>query len=627
MVSLCVMRLVALALIMLAFAVLEVFLGGARVLYAIPGVCLVGLAGLFTLFPHAAPRPRVDAPALFSALLFTGYILVRNRMSEVDYIARLQFFIAAGCLITYLLFSLVLTRTNDRKWLIYALIALALVQVGVGAVQFAKNNQWMPLPWAQRCDESWRATGLFISPNNYAGCLEIIALMGLSLFVWSRVSIVQRILVGYTTICCIAGVAISGSRGGYISLAFGSGALLFLTLLALKRLRPKKFALLAPVCVIAGVLVISGVLALMFQSQTLRERLFQINDPSNMRLLLWSSAIDQFQISPVVGTGGFSFLYYGRLFRHPSVQNDPIHTHNDYVQLLADYGMVGAILFAALLAAHLVAGGKQYRRLIRRMKSYGDDRSNTFALCIGSLSAIVAYMAHSAVDFNMQLPANALLIAVLFAILANANTSSSKGQTPLPRLVTFSGWLLPALSLAILIYGLALLPGEYFTERARFALVRLQQPAAALEFARQGFRTEKKNPDLYYYAGEAALQLAAGNIGNPMALRADAIRSFTKGLEAFPYDSRLAVKLAQAYSESGNYFEAAIALSLAEKWDPNSSFVAFYRGLIEHAGGYDSEAEAAYQAAISLGGEGGDLAKKALVLLKENDARKASLSP
>jgi len=618
------MRIVLLSLVMLAFAVLEVFIGGARVLYAVPGVCLVALAGLLSFVPRLKLNPRTDVFALVSAFLFAGYILTRNRMSEVDYIARLQFFIMAGCLLIYLLFTLFLTRSEDRMWLLYGLMALALVQVGIGAFQFAENNGWMPLPWAQRCGGGWRASGFFISHTNFAGFLEIIAIMSMSFVIWSRVPIVQRILICYISLCCIAGIVISGCRGGYLSLTLGFCALLLFTLLALKRLRPGRFALIAPICVVIGIIFFAGILLIMFQNQTLWGRVMDIYEPKNMRLFLWSSALDQFHLSPIVGTGGFSFLYYGRLFRDPFVQNDPIHVHNDYLQLLADYGIVGVTLFVILLVAHLVAGRKSFRRLVERAESFGELRSNNLALCIGSLSVIAAYMLHSVVDFNMQLPANALHIAVVFAILANTNPSGSDGSPP-PRLITFAGWLLPVMSLAILLYGLPMMPAEYFTERARFALVRQENPGEAFAFAKQGLKTEQKNPDLWYYYGEAALRMAAMNTGDPVALRKESVLGFTKGLEAFPYDSRLAIKLAQAQSESGNYFAASDAITFAEKWDPNSSFVFLYRGIIEHAAGYDAEAESAYKAASGLGGEGGDFARTALARL--NNARNPQKAP
>ena len=42
------------------------------------------------------------------------------------------------------------------------------------------------------------------------------------------------------------------------------------------------------------------------------------------------------------------------------------------------------------------------------------------AWIIGALAAAAAYLAHSAVDFNLHLPGNALWMAFVFGILANA---------------------------------------------------------------------------------------------------------------------------------------------------------------------------------------------------------------
>ena len=50
-----------------------------------------------------------------------------------------------------------------------------------------------------------------------------------------------------------------------------------------------------------------------------------------------------------------------------------------------------------------------------------------------------------------------------------------------------------------------------------------------------------------------------------------------------------------------------------------------YRGIIEHAAGYDAEAESAYKAASGLGGEGGDFARTALARL--NNARNPQKAP
>jgi len=612
------MRFLLLIPLMLAFIGLEIFVGGTRVVYSLPWICLIATAGVLSALPRQPFHLRGNLLALLSALLFSAYILLRNRLSEVDYIGRLQFFIMVGCLLVYLLFSLFLTRPQDRKIFFYVLMVMAVVQAVVGVAQFAQQNQWMPLPWAQRMDDSWRASGLFISPNHLAGYLELIALMAMSLLVWGRGSVAVRILVGYVACVCIAGVAISGSRGGYLSFTFGSLVLMGLTLVAWHRLRNRHFSMIASLSAVAVVALFAGIVVLMFQSPTVRDRVLSINDTENMRLLLWDSALQQFSYSPVFGTGAFSFLYYGRLFRDPSVQNDPIHVHNDYLQLLADYGIIGCALFAALLVIHLVGGSRAFMRLLRGIHDSGDTQSDALALNIGAISCVAAYMVHSIVDFNMQIPVNGILMGVVFAILASSRRSfpNSEKGCPSARGYMVLRILLPAASVAVLVYTIPMIRSEFLGECARIAL-RDEHPMEALALVQKALETEKKNPELYYYFGQSALLAGLQKATSPDESAKAAIYGFTKGLEVFPQDSRLAVKLGQAYANAGDYFESANALCLAEELDPNSSMVFAYRGIIEYAAGYYDDAENAFQQSVELGGEGAELSTNGLALIKQ----------
>jgi O-antigen ligase len=76
--------------------------------------------------------------------------------------------------------------------------------------------------------------------------------------------------------------------------------------------------------------------------------------------------------------------------------------HNDYLQLLAELGLAGFAIGAAL-AFSIVSMG-----LRGAMKS-SDPEGRYFAVaCVGALSAIAV---HSLVDFNLYIPANAMLLA------------------------------------------------------------------------------------------------------------------------------------------------------------------------------------------------------------------------
>lgn len=625
------MRFFTLLPVLVALAFLEIFIGGARLLYAIPGISLVAITAILTINWKIKANPRSDHPALIASLLFAGYILIRNRFSEVEYIARLQFFIMAGCLIIYLIFTVVFARAADRNRLFLFLGILALLQMVPALVQFSSHDPWMPLSWAQRQDHgNWRASGFFISPNNFAGFLEVMALFAMSYAIWGRTTLLIRIILGYCALVFVAGVAISGSRGGYLSLVFGSAVLLLFSLIAWRRMQRENFALAALLSSVGALALFSAILLIVFLSPTLGERVQQINDPENMRLLLWKSALQQFHLSPIWGTGGFSFLYFGRLFRDPTVQNDPIHVHDDYLQLLADYGLVGMGLFLLLLITHLRAGGISFLKLTTPSPHSPDLQSDRLAMNIGSLSAVAAYMVHSLVDFNMQLPLNALMMTVVFAVLANAGTpfEDSRSQQSLGGFRKSLRYSLPLLGLALLLYGIPMIRGEYLAERARIAL-RDGHPQEALEWSRKGTIKTHDNPELYYYRGEAALELVM--MGNPKGqsdlqdLKFESVSAFLSGLKVFPYDSRLALKLAQAQAVAGDYFSALESIDYAQRLDPNSAFVPAYKGIVHYYFNHLDEARVAFSQSVDLGGQGALIAQRGLKLVDHQEAENLKL--
>lgn len=626
-------RWLILALLMAALLVLEVLIGGARLAFGAAGTGLIGLAAVLAVLPGWRTTGHPNRPAVLATTLFAVYVLARNRFSEVEYIGRLHFFIIAGSLAVYLLFAFVLTRPQDRKIFFGFAIALCVLQLVPAAVQFFGQDGWMPLPFAQRRLGNWpgRVSGFFISPNNFAGLVEMGALLAAALAFLGRMSKVWRVLLLVAALGCAAGTLASGSRGGYIGLGAGVFALVVLLLSVWTHGRGASRRALLPAAALGGLmLALAATWWVIAEDPYLSDRIQQISRPEDLRPMLWSSALQQFQLSPLFGTGGFSFLYYGRLFRDPSVQGDPIHVHNDYLQLLADYGWLGALLFAAVLVLHAVNGTRSFAQLRREVGAVGGS-SDRLALLAGCLSVLVAYLAHSVVEFNVQLPLNALVVAAVLAALANPGAPERAGEVHEPL-----GGLDVAVQTALALTGAVLLtgawrvvPGEYFVERARYAL-REGQPAEALAWARRGLAGSQDNPELCYHAGEAALQLAFASPAEAASLRTEAVGHFAGGLRAFPYDTRLALKLAQAQAATGDYWGASESLVYAEQLDPNSGFVPAFRGIVEYWSGDLEAARAAFEAAVTAGGGGAALARQGLQLIKEeqrNDAPGGEESP
>lgn len=110
---------------------------------------------------------------------------------------------------------------------------------------------------------------------------------------------------------------------------------------------------------------------------------------------------------PVLGTGlgTFESSYMRYQTTMPRLLFD--HAHNDYVEFVTDTGVVGLLLGAGMALVF-------FRETFRRWRR----KHGLFGKCIGAggLASFVAIATHSFTDFNLHIPANALLFAVISAL-------------------------------------------------------------------------------------------------------------------------------------------------------------------------------------------------------------------
>lgn len=130
------------------------------------------------------------------------------------------------------------------------------------------------------------------------------------------------------------------------------------------------------------------------------------------------AATDLVRDFPLFGTGGGSF--YSSYLRYRTAREGFFdHAHNDYVEIAADYGLIGLGLLGSFVALTLARG----LTILRRRRS-----SLPRGMAFGGLMAMVAFLFHSSVDFNLQNPANALMIVMAMAMVWIADGVPSRRQ-------------------------------------------------------------------------------------------------------------------------------------------------------------------------------------------------------
>ena len=566
---------VTVVLLAAALLLIQVLIGGTRLIFSFPSYAILALVALLALFLFRQPRPRPSQICLISSAIFFGYILVRAFFSPVVYTARQDIYSAVGGLVVYWFVALFCTSAKPRAWIVIALLGLALVHVLIGAIQFRDGNNFMLIEFLQRVDYGRRASGFYVCPNHLAGALEVAGVLGVSLVCWSRFPTWAKLLIGYASGVCYVGVLLTGSRGGYASSIASLAVFAVLSLMILRRATKQLLWTIGGIGALAAILVGGAALLFVKKSDYLADRTHNALSTAPVRLDLWHAALEEWKEAPVLGTGSGTYLYYGRRFRTEHMQQDPVNAHNDYLHLLAEYGVVGGVLLLLFLGAHLHNGWRNFRRLgPKRVAVSNQLLSNSLALNLGAIGAIAAYLVHSFVDFNLHIPANVLLLAFVFGVLTNAGVKREGEDSSVPMSILCWRALLLLTGTFLAIQSFRLLPGEYFAEHARTTL-RNNEPDAAIRFASLGLQSEKQNPFLYQYLASAKLTRcdSDSNTTERSACYEDGLGALQKARELAPSDRTFLVPLAATYDALGRFAEAEWIFYEARRSDPRSIYL------------------------------------------------------
>ncbi len=572
---------------------LEWMVGGTRPVFSLPVCALLGVSGLclavFWKGWNSGFRPC--ALCLCGVVLAGAYFIVRAVVSPVPSLSLSDLLSLLGALIVYFLALGPASGGGPRKVVFWALLALAGVEVFWGLRQFHVGDEWMPFGWI-RTGMGRRAGGSFVSPNHFAGFLEVVALIGISSGFWGRGSILERGVAGYLGFLGVLGVIVSGSRGGYLSL--GAGLLFFAvgSLWVVRRLKPERFRSVLAATVLVFLVGGAGVVFLMRQSAVIRHRLDLLaeqveKDKMDVRMGNWAAALDQARLAPVFGTGAGTHLFYGRYFRRLPMQQDPVHAHGDYLEVLAEYGAVGVILMLLVLGMH---GRIVVLRLLEVVNVPADNsgcvRSGMAAQALGGGGALIAMAVHSMVDFNLHIPGNALVWSALLAWGARG-----RGQ------VTCGGyssqilrWAAGGAGAGLLVLVARHLPEEWYGEKARVAL-REGNFGQAGEYGKRAVDSGGRNPETHFLLGEAfrVLGLQTPVPNEKVRLLERAVDCFQRSLDLFPQNENAWLRRGQALDGLGRYEEAGAAYRQALKLDPRLGVL--YLNYARHLKGIGRDAE------------------------------------
>ena len=484
-----------------------------------------------------------------------------------------------------------LARRTYGLVLLGLLVALGVFETGFG-YYLSNHLDWCPYGPAETLHQYYapRWVGTYACPNHYGAILVMAMGAALAFGSFSKLSWPVRIVFFYLAAIMLVGVVFSVSRGSML------GACASIAALSIFGVRYGMVRWWVPV---AGGLVLIGVFVLVLsQSKLVQSRFDEIRQAINhgtldtyIRVKLDRDALRIAADQPFFGTGPATFVYIHPRYQDSTFSHRAVLTHNDYLNTLDDYGGVG---LALALFFVVVVTVKFFRR--PRAASRWQDR----VLLAAGFTGWCALLVHSLVDYNLHIPANALM---LFALTGMALRRFASEMEP-PRV----GLSLPSIPLACV---LAVLSVAYGAELGRTALSDLvyehavarsldATPDDSIAAAHEALKFDSHNVPALVFLGdiervEAAHYDKPEDIAQRMNLGQKAIEAYQAALRLNPLDDTIEASLGLTFDIMYRYPEAYFCYANALRHQPYDGQFWFRLGNHFWETGALEKAEQAYQ--------------------------------
>lgn len=172
---------------------------------------------------------------------------------------------------------------------------------------------------------------------------------------------------------------LTGSRNAMLGL--------FIGVIVIGFIKNKKFLLIFVILVIIFIVI---------APHNLHERILSIGDfshPSNQsRFLMWKTGLKIIKDHFLLGIGDTDLLPLYKTYKIPQFSGEGIHLHNNFMQVLVSYGIIGFIVWLTMMFYIF------YKQVKIYLLTRSSNVSNTLALI--SLSCMAAFMVSGLTEWN-----------------------------------------------------------------------------------------------------------------------------------------------------------------------------------------------------------------------------------
>jgi O-antigen ligase len=391
------------------------------------GICLLTA---FAVFAHGAVEPwsqailEVGAATLLAwwAILFAAGLTPAPRgswlliplagfwtwgttqwltgMTASPVLTRVEWLKMSAVMVLFFLAIQAFTSAAHWRGWIWFLLALGFVVSVQGILQhFTFNGK---LYWFRELRYGGIPFGPYVNRNHFAGFVELILPTGLAILLLRAEKRDRLPMVLVLTLLPLGALFLSASRGGMVSVVVELG--LVMALVFLRRRGRQQLAAVAVIVLLAsGLAGWLGVGSALERFSSLRQLEATESRRAEMLEDTWRIFVDH----PLTGVGFGAlravFPRYETLYDGNVVE----HAHNDYVEALAETGIIGGLCGALFLGLLFWESWARLGRL---------SRSTDLAYHIGAVATCAGILVHSFVDFNLHIPSNALIFLLQSAL-------------------------------------------------------------------------------------------------------------------------------------------------------------------------------------------------------------------
>lgn len=324
-----------------------------------------------------------------------------------------------------------LIRRWPLEWLAGQVMALAVAVALAGIVQKAVMDMSDPLIYGfWRPRQGGNPFGPFVNRNHFAGWMvmvvPLVAAYGWALVQrgggledhrdsrgWMRwMSGVEgnRVLLVLTCVLVMAvALIMTGSRSGMVACGVAMAVLLYFTWRTIHG-RARWFAAAVVVALLGGATLWAG-------AGRVVSRFEVAGDDAHGRMSAWRDTWRIVRDFPLVGTGLGGYRDAMLVYQSGDREAMYAQAHNDYLQLVAEGGLLVTVPAIFALGVGLVG--------IRRRLRDGDADGVTFWLRRGAVAGLAGVAAQSVVEFSLQMPGNAAMCVALVALALHRPRSYS----------------------------------------------------------------------------------------------------------------------------------------------------------------------------------------------------------